>query len=88
MDAPEWIRAFNGNRIVVRDDAKDLIWTDDAFQAAQSIQKLAEGEKLQRQKAGRSPWMIVVYVFAVLFGFMLLMMLVTFGISLVMNAGL
>jgi hypothetical protein len=87
VDAPEWIRSFSGNRIVVRDNMKNLIWTDDVVQAAQSIQKLAEGQEIQRQKAGRSPWIIVVYVFAALFGFMLLMMLVTFGISLVMNAG-
>jgi uncharacterized protein DUF5671 len=87
LDAPEWIRSFNGNRIVVRDEVRDLIWTDDAFQAAQSIQKLAEGEKIQRQKARRSPWTILVYIFAALFGFILLMMLVSVGISLVMNAG-
>jgi hypothetical protein len=87
VDAPEWIRSFNGSRIVVRDEAKDLLWTDDAVQAAQSIQKLAEGQEVQRQKAGRSPWMIVVYIFAALFGFALLMMLVSLGISLVMNSG-
>jgi hypothetical protein len=87
MDAPEWIRSFNGSRIVVRDDARDLIWTDDAVQAAQSIQKLAEGENIQRPKVGRSPWIILVYIFAALFGFILLMMLVSIGISLVTNAG-
>jgi hypothetical protein len=72
---------------VVRDDAANLVWTDDAVQAAQSIQKLAEGEPIQRQRAGRSPWIILVYIFAALFGFLLLMMLLSFGISLVMNAG-
>jgi hypothetical protein len=88
INAPEWIRSFNGSRIVVRDDAKDLIWTDDTVQAAQSIQKLAEGQEVQRQKAGRSPWIVLVYIFAALFGFILLMMLVSIGISLVMNTGL
>jgi len=87
IDAPEWIHSFNGNRIIVRDEAKDIIWTDDPVQAAQSIQKLAEGEKIQRQKAARSPWIIIVYIFAALFGFVLLMMLVSLGISLVMNGG-
>jgi hypothetical protein len=86
-DAPEWIRSFNGDRIVVRDDAKAILWADDTIQAAQVIQMRAEGQEIQRKKTSRSPWMIVVYVFAVLFGFALLMMLVTFGISLVMNAG-
>jgi hypothetical protein len=87
VDAPEWIRSFNGSRIVVRDEAEDLLWTEDAVQAAQSIQKLAEGQEIQRQRTGRSPWMIVVYVFAALFGFMLLMILLSLGISLVMNTG-
>jgi Trk-type K+ transport system membrane component len=72
---------------VVRDDTKALHWADDTVQAAQVIQMRAEGQELQRRKTSRSPWMIVVYVFAVLFGFLLLMMLVSFGISLVMNAG-
>ena len=35
VDAPEWIRSFNGSRIVVEDEAQDLVWTDDAAQAAQ-----------------------------------------------------
>ncbi len=55
LDAPEWVRSFDGNRIVVRDDARDILWMDDAVQAAQSIQKLAEGEKLQRQKSSAFP---------------------------------
>ena len=86
-DAPEWIRLFNGNRIIVRDETTSLVWADDAVQAAQSIQSLAEGQEVQRKKAGRSPWMILVYVFAALFGFALLMMLLSLGISLVMNGG-
>lgn len=86
-EVPEWIRTFNGNRIVVRDDAKDIVWADDAVQAAQSIQELAEGQEIQRQRTTRSPWMILVYVFAALFGLILLMMLASIGISIVMNAG-
>jgi hypothetical protein len=84
---PEWIQTFNGNRIVVRDVARDIVWADDAVQAAQSVQKLAEGQEIQRQKTGRSPWMIVIYVFAALFGLILLMMLISIGISIVMNTG-
>ena len=86
-DAPAWIRSFNGDRIVVRDDTKALLWADDTVQAAQVIQMRAEGQELQRRKTSRSPWIIVVYVFAALFGFLLLMMLVSIGISLVMNTG-
>ncbi|HSL44273.1 MAG TPA: DUF5671 domain-containing protein [Anaerolineales bacterium] len=85
VDAPEWIRSFNGSRIVVQNEAKDLVWTDDALQAAQSVQQLAEGQSIQRQKLGRSPWSIVVYVFAALFILQLLFVLLSLGISLVVG---
>ena len=87
MDTPEWIRSFNGNRIVIQDEARNIVWADDALQAAQSVQKLAEGQEIQRQKAARSPWIIVIYIFAALFGLILLLILVSIGISLVMNTG-
>jgi hypothetical protein len=83
--APEWIRSFDGSRIIVQDDAKGLVWTDDAAQAARSVQQLAEGQEIRMQKTGRSPWMVVVYVFAALFGLLLLLMLVSLGISLVVG---
>ncbi|HET9590470.1 MAG TPA: DUF5671 domain-containing protein [Anaerolineales bacterium] len=83
VDAPEWIRSFGGSRIIVRDDANGLVWTEDAAQAAQSVQQLAEGEEIRTQKTGRSPWMFVVYLFAALFGLILLLMLISFGVSLV-----
>jgi hypothetical protein len=85
VDAPEWIRSFNGSRIVVEDEAQDLVWTDDAAQAAQSVQQLAEGQEIHRQKMGRSAWTIVVYVFAALFMLQLLFILLMLGISLVVR---
>ena len=85
VNAPEWIRSFNGNRIIVQNEAKDIVWADDAAQAAQSVQMLAEGQEVRLQRTGRSPWMIVVYIFAALFGLVLLMMLVSLGISLVVG---
>jgi Domain of unknown function (DUF5671) len=83
VDAPDWIRSFNGSRIVVQNEAKDIVWTDDAVQAVQSIQQLAEGEEILKQKTGRSPWMIAIYVFAALFMLQLLFLLLALGISLV-----
>ena len=83
IDSPGWIRSFDGSRIVVQNEEKDLVWTDDAAQAAQSIQRLAEGEEIHRPKTGRSPWMIAVYIFAALFAVELLFALLAFGISLV-----
>ena len=84
VDAPEWIRSFKGNRVVVQNEAKDIVWTDNAAQAAQSVQQLAEGEEVVRpQKVGRSAWTFLIYIFAALFMLELLFVLLTFGISLV-----
>ncbi len=80
--APEWIRSFNGRRIVIANDAKDILWTDDAAQAAQSIQQLAEGQEVRKGRMGRSTWTILVYVFAGLFMLQLLFILLAFGVSL------
>jgi hypothetical protein len=85
VDAPEWIRSFNGSRIVVENEEQGLIWADDAAQAMQSVQQLAEGQEVHRPKLGRSPWTIVVYVFAALFLLQLLFLLLTLGISLVVG---
>jgi hypothetical protein len=85
VDAPEWIRSFNGSRIVVQNEATDIVWAGDSMQAAQSVQQLAEGEEIRTQKTGRSAWTILVYVFAALFMLELLLLLLTFGISLVVG---
>jgi hypothetical protein len=85
VNAPEWIRAFNGSRIVVQNESKDIVWTEDALQAAQSVQKLAEGQEIQKQKMSRSPWTIIVYVFAALFALQLLFMLFALGLSLILR---
>lgn len=85
VDAPEWIRSFNGNRIVVQNETKGIVWADDAAQAMQSVQQLAEGQEVSRQKPGRSAWSILVYVFAGLFLLQLLLLLLTLGISLVVG---
>jgi hypothetical protein len=83
VDAPEWVRSFNGTKIIVQNESKDIVWTDDAAQAAQSVQQLAEGQEVRRPKMGRSAWTIVVYVFAGLFLLQLLLMLFALGISFV-----
>jgi hypothetical protein len=85
VDAPEWIRSFNGNRIVVQNETKDIVWTDDAVQAAQSVQQLAEGQEVRKQRIGRSAWTILIYVFAALFMLQLLFILLAFGISLIVR---
>lgn len=83
IEAPEWIRSFNGNRIIVQNEAPNLVWAEDAAQAALSVQMLAEGQEIQKQKTGRSAWIYVVYVFAALFALEMLFFLLALGISLV-----
>lgn len=83
VNGPEWIRSFGGNKVVVQDEAKHIVWTDDPAQAAQSVQQLAEGEEIRIQKPSRSGWIYVVYVFAALFALQLLFILLAVGISFV-----
>ena len=83
VNGPEWIRSFGGNKIIVQNEAKHIVWTDDAAQAAQSVQQLAEGEEIRIQKQSRSGWMYVVYIFAALFVLQLLFILLAVGISFV-----
>jgi hypothetical protein len=83
VDAPAWIRSFGGNRIVVQNEAANLVWADGAAQAALSAQMLAEGQKVQKKKPMRSAWTFVVYVFAALFALQMLFVLLAMGISMV-----
>ena len=82
-DAPDWIRSFNGNRIIIQNEAKNIVWADGAAQAAQSIQQLAEGQEIRIEKPARSAWMYVVYIFAALFALELLFFLLALGISMI-----
>jgi hypothetical protein len=82
-NAPEWIRLFGGIRLVIRSEAQNLVWADDATQAGQFIQQLAEGEAIGKEKHKGSVWMIVVYIFAALFALQVLLLLLVLGISLV-----
>ena len=67
----------------IHPNALFVVWAEDAAQAAESVQKLAEGQEIQKKKTTRSAWTVVIYVFAALFAFELLFLLVTLGISLV-----
>jgi hypothetical protein len=82
-DAPDWIRSFSGNRIIVQNEAKNIVWADGAAQAAQSVQQLAEGQEIRIEKPTRSAWMYVVYIFAALFALELLFFLLALGISMI-----
>ncbi|HSL31115.1 MAG TPA: DUF5671 domain-containing protein [Anaerolineales bacterium] len=83
VNAPEWIRAFPGRKIVVQDEAKNIVWAEDPVRAAQSVQQLAEGQEITRQTTVRSAWSILIYIFAGLFLLQLLFVLLVFGVSFV-----
>jgi len=83
LNASEWIHSFSGSKIIVQNEAQNLVWAEDAAQAAESVQRLAEGQEVQIKKQTRSAWIYVVYIFAALFALQLLFMLLVLGISLV-----
>ena len=83
VEAPEWIRSFGGSRLIVQDEAAGVYWNQDAGQAAQIAQSLAEGQEVRMQRKTRSAWIYVVYVFAALFALQFLFFLLAFGISLI-----
>jgi len=83
VDAPAWIKSFGGSRIVVQNEAENLVWADDVAQAAASVQMLAEGQEVQKKKGTRSAWTYVVYVFAALFALELLLFLLIFSIDMI-----
>ncbi|MDP1779792.1 MAG: DUF5671 domain-containing protein, partial [Anaerolineales bacterium] len=84
-NAEAWMRSFNGSRLIVPDEAAGLYWMNDFGQAAESVRALAEGQELRPQSASKiTPvWTYVAYVFAALFAFQLLFMLLAFGVSMV-----
>lgn len=80
-----WIRSFDGNRLIVNDEAAGVFWMNDFGQAADSAKALAEGQEIRPQSSARttSVWAYVAYVFATLFACQLLFMLLMLGVSMV-----
>jgi len=80
-----WLRSFGGDKLIISDEAAGVFWMNDPEQAADSAKAMAEGQDLRPQSSKRmnSVWTYVAYVFAALFACQLLIMLTTFGISLV-----
>lgn len=85
----KFLAAFEGHIIVSPVESPRLIWTEagrkPAEGAALTLRQLSEGQEVRQSAGGTSAWTIVAYVFAVLFGLQLLMILFSLGISLVMN---
>ncbi len=76
------MRSFSGSRLIVPDEAAGVYWLDDFGQAALSARALAEGQEVRPQSAKKtSAWTVVSYVFAALFALQLLLILLSLGIS-------
>lgn len=80
-----WIRSFNGNKLIVSDEAAGVFWMNDFEQVSDVAKLMAEGQEVRPQSNKRttSIWTYVAYVFAGLFACQLLAMLLLFGVSMV-----
>jgi hypothetical protein len=85
----KFLAAFEGHVIVSPVESPRLIWAEAGRKSAQSavltLRQLSEGQEVRQSAGGTPAWTIVAYVFAVLFGLQLLMVLLSLGISLIAN---
>lgn len=89
VNPPENLRnflsTFEGHVIISPVENARFLWTagpKPVDSAALTLRQLSEGQEPRQASIGTSPWMIVVYVFAALFGLELLLFLLSIGISL------
>lgn len=94
VNQPESLRnflaTFDGPIIVSPVEHPRIMWStgpkpSDA--TALTLRQLSEGQEVRQSSGGTSAWMVVVYIFAALFGLEVLMMLLSLGISLVVGGG-
>ncbi len=79
-----FLLAFDGPVIVVPIEHPRILWTGGANpieSAAIALRQLSEGQDV-RPSSGASPWMIVIYLFAALFGFQVLLLVLSLGFAL------
>ena len=80
VNAPEWIRSFDGSRIIVPNEAQGFVWAGGVDKsaiedAAQVVRQLAEGQEIRKQREN-SVWRFVIYAAAALFGLQILLVIV------------
>ncbi len=80
LNAPEWIRTFDGFRIIIPNEAQGIVWVGGINKsaiedAAQVVRQLAEGQEIRKQQEN-SVWRFVIYVAAALFGLQFLFLIV------------
>lgn len=92
VNQPESLRnflaTFEGHILVSPVEHPRILWSAGAKPAestALTLRQLSEGQEARQAAGGASAWMIVIYIFAALFGLEVLMMLLSIGISLVVD---
>ncbi len=83
-----FLAAFDGTVIVSTVPHPRILWSAGAkpFDAtALTLRQLSEGQEVKQGADSASAWMVVVYIFAALFGLQALLMLLSLGISLVVG---
>jgi len=81
----KFLAAFEGPVIISPVENARFLWAAGAKpvdSAALTLRQLSEGQEPRQASIGTSQWMIVVYIFAALFGLELLLFLLSIGISL------
>jgi hypothetical protein len=92
VDQPEklknFLAAFKGQIIVSPVTHPRILWSMGAKPAESTaliLRQLSEGQEVHQSAAGVPAWMVVIYIFAALFGLEVLIMLLSLGISLIAN---
>lgn len=84
----KFLAGFDGHVITSLVEQPRFIWSagpKPVESAALTLRQLSEGLEVKQSAGGTSAWMVVIYIFAALFGLQLLLMLFSLGITLVMN---
>ncbi len=90
LQAPPWIRSFDGFRIIVPEESPGVLWAGgvsrEAFlHAAQMVRLLAEGQEIRPRTERGAGWMSLVYIAAALFGVQLVAGLLGLVFASLMN---
>jgi hypothetical protein len=80
-----WLKDYEGSRLIVPVAVKGWYWPTGALKngaavVAQIVRQLAEGQEV-RSSIGTPAWQMAAYIFAVLFGLQILMLLFSLGFS-------
>lgn len=84
----KFLAGFDGHVITSLVEQPRFIWSagpKPVESAALTLRQLSEGLDVKQSVGGTSAWMVVVYIFAALFGLQVLLMLFTLAITLVTN---